>query len=52
MLQLDPSDPLDLTFARKKAMKLSGLSLTEIVEGLKQNDVVKLFVTTQLSNFS
>ncbi len=37
MLQLDPSDPLDLTFALKKAMKLSGLSLAEIVERLKQD---------------
>ena len=42
MLQLNPSDPLDLTFALKKAMKLSGLSLTEIVEGLKQNYGVEI----------
>ena len=35
MLQLNPSDPLDLTFALKKAVKLSGLSLTEIAAQLK-----------------
>ena len=42
MLQLDPSDPLDLTFALKKAMKLSGLSLAEIVERLKQDYGVEI----------
>ena len=42
MLQRDPSDPLDLTFALKKAVKLSGLSLTEIVERLKQDYGVEI----------
>ena len=41
-LQLNPSDSLDLTFALKKAMKLSGLSLAEIVEGLKQDYDVEI----------
>ena len=42
MLQLNPSDPLDLTFALKKAMKLSGLSLTELVKRLKQDYGVEI----------
>ena len=42
MLQLDPSDSLGLTFAMKKAVKLSGLSLTEIVERLKQDYGVEI----------
>ena len=42
MLQLDPSDSLDLTFALKKAIKLSELSLAEIVERLKLNYGVEI----------
>ncbi len=42
MLQLDPSDSLELTFALKKAVKRSGLSLAEIVERLKQDYGVEI----------
>ena len=42
MLQLDPSDSLDLTFALKKAVKQSGLSLSELVERLKQDYGVEI----------
>ena len=42
MLQLDPSDPQELAFALKKAVKLSGLSLVELVERLKQDYGVEI----------
>ncbi len=42
MLQLYPSDSLDLTFALKKAMKQSGLSLADIVARLKQDYGVEI----------
>ena len=42
MLQLDPSDFLELTFALKKAIKQSGLSLAEIVARLKQDYGVEI----------
>ncbi len=42
MLQLDPSDSLDLTFALKKAIKLSELSLPEIVAKRKQDYGVEI----------
>ena len=42
MLQLDPSNPVDLTFALKKAVKQSGLSLAEIVARLKQEYGVEI----------
>ena len=42
MLQLHPNDSLGLTFALKKAMKLSELSLAEIVERLKQDYGVEI----------
>lgn len=37
MLKLDPSEPLELTFAMKKAIKLSGLTQAEIGERLQQD---------------
>ena len=42
MLKLDASDSLDLTFALKKAIKHSGLSLSEIVERLRQDYGVEI----------
>ena len=42
MLQLGPSDSLDLTFALKKVIKLSELSLPEIVARLKQDYGVEI----------
>ncbi len=42
MLQLEPSDSFELTFALKKAVKLSGLSLAEIVERLRQDYGVQI----------
>ena len=41
-MQLDPSDSLDLTFALKKAIKLAGLSMPEIVARLKQDYGVEI----------
>ncbi len=35
-LLLNPSDPLDLTFALKKAVKRAGMSLDELAKSLKQ----------------
>ena len=42
MLKLNPSDSLELTFALKKAVKLSGMSLAEIVARLKQDYGVEI----------
>ena len=42
MLQLDPSVSLELTFALKKVVKLSELSLPEIVARLKQDYGVEI----------
>ncbi len=45
MLQLDPSDPLEVTFALKKAVKLSGLSQAKITARLEKDYEVKLSVS-------
>ena len=37
MLQLDPNDSRELAFALHKAVRLSGLTLAEIAERLKQD---------------
>lgn len=42
MLQLDPSDSKELTFALHKAVRQSGLSLTVIAERLRQDYGVEL----------
>jgi transposase len=36
MLQFDPNDPEELAFALSKAVKKTGLTLTEISAGLEQ----------------
>ena len=36
MLELDPNDPQELSFALLKAVRRSGLSLTEISDRLKE----------------
>lgn len=41
MLQLDPNDSKELAFALHKAVRLSGLTLGEIAERLKQDYDVK-----------
>ena len=45
MLQLDPSDPKELAFALHKAVRQSGLSLTEIADRLKLEYGVELSVS-------
>jgi transposase len=42
MLQLDPHDPQELAFALHKAVRLSGLTLGEICERLKNDFGVEL----------
>ena len=45
MLQLDPSDPKKIAFALHKAVRQSGLSLTEIADRLKLEYGVELSVS-------
>ena len=45
MLQLNPNDAVDLTFALKKAIKQSGLTLGEIVQRLQQDYGVEITVS-------
>ena len=52
MLVLDPSDNLELSFALKKAVKLSGLSLAEIVERLKQEYGVEITISALSHNIN
>lgn len=42
MLELDPADPLELSFALHKAVSMSGLSLSEISARLKKEYGVTL----------
>jgi hypothetical protein len=42
MLQLDPSDPQELAFALHKAVRLSGFTLGEICDRLKDDYGVEL----------
>ena len=48
MLELDPHDPQELSFALLKAVRMSGLSLSEISARLKE----KYGVTLSLSGVS
>jgi hypothetical protein len=45
VLQLDPSSPEDLTFALKRAVKQSGLSLAQICQRLETDYGVELTVS-------
>jgi hypothetical protein len=45
MLTLDPSDPEEIAFALKKAVKQSGLSLTELFDRLDEEYGVKLSIS-------
>ena len=52
MIVLNPSDTLDLSFALKKAVKLSGLTPTKIIERLKQDYGVEISTSALSHNLT